>query len=60
MMLEWLSRRHGHPGLTAAAGRIEKAVADVLGDGKVLPVDQGGSATTQEVGDAIAARLASE
>ena len=36
---------------------IERAVADVLGVGKTLPVDQGVSATTQEVGQAIVERL---
>jgi 3-isopropylmalate dehydrogenase len=55
MMLDWLGRRHAHADLTAAATRIEAAVAEVLGHGKTVPVDQGGSATTQEVGDAIAA-----
>ena len=54
MMLDWLGTRHRLPGLTDAAARIERAVSDVLGNGRVLPVDQGGSANTQEIGDAIA------
>jgi 3-isopropylmalate dehydrogenase len=54
MMLDWLGRRHAHPGLIAAGARIEAAVSTVLGEGKTLPVDQGGSATTQQMGDAIA------
>jgi 3-isopropylmalate dehydrogenase len=58
MMLEWLGRRHAHAGLTSAAACIETAVAAVLGDGKVLPVDQGGAATTREVGNAIAKNVA--
>jgi 3-isopropylmalate dehydrogenase len=57
MMLDWLGRRHGHPGMIAAADQIEHAVAEVLGEGKVRPVDQGGSATTSEVGEAIANSL---
>jgi 3-isopropylmalate dehydrogenase len=58
MMLDWLGRRHEQPALVAAARGIERAVAEVLGGGKVLPVDQGGSAGTAEIGDAIAASVA--
>ena len=54
MMLDWLGRRHAHRGLIDAAARIERAVAAVLGDAGTVPVDQGGSATTREIGDAIA------
>src|SRR5262249_31031509 len=54
MMLDWLGRRHGQPALIEAGRRIDKSVTQVLGEGKVLPVDQGGSATTAEVGTAIA------
>ncbi len=57
MMLDWLGQRHQHAGLIAAARRVERAVADVLGEGKTLPVDQGGSATTREVGEAVALRV---
>ncbi len=57
MLLDWLGRRHEHAGLIEAGRRIDSAVAEVLGAGKALPVDQGGSATTAEVGDAIAAAL---
>jgi 3-isopropylmalate dehydrogenase len=59
MMLDWLGRRQAQPPLVAAAERIEEAVRRVLAEGKVLPVDQGGSATTAEVGDAIVALLKS-
>jgi 3-isopropylmalate dehydrogenase len=58
MMLDWLGRRHAHPGMVGAAARIEAAVADGLGEGKALPVDQGGAASTSEVGDAIAREIA--
>jgi 3-isopropylmalate dehydrogenase len=57
MMLDWLGRRHDQPALVDAGRHIESAVADVLARGKTLPVDQGGSATTNEVGDSIAKRL---
>jgi 3-isopropylmalate dehydrogenase len=55
MLLDWLGRRHQHAGLIGAAQRVEQAVAEVLGEGKTRPVDQGGAATTREVGEAIAA-----
>jgi 3-isopropylmalate dehydrogenase len=54
LMLDWLGRRHAQEGLVTAAGRIERAVTEVLGEGKVLPVDQGGGGTTGEVGEAVA------
>jgi 3-isopropylmalate dehydrogenase len=57
MMLDWLGRKHQHAGLVGAAARIERAVDEVLGEGKLLPVDQGGAATTREVGEAIALRV---
>lgn len=57
MLLDWLGRRHDQAELTAAAGRIDRAVSAVLAEGRVLPVDQGGSATTVTVGDAIAAAV---
>jgi 3-isopropylmalate dehydrogenase len=58
MMLDWLGRRCHNDGMIEAARRIDAAVERVLGEGKTLPVDQGGSATTTAVGDAIAAALA--
>jgi 3-isopropylmalate dehydrogenase len=57
MMLDWLGRRHRNNDLVRGAGIVERAVADVLAEGKTLPVDQGGSATTQAVGQAIAERV---
>jgi isocitrate/isopropylmalate dehydrogenase len=46
MMLE-------HLGFDAAARRLERAVAEVYGEGKVLTPDQGGSAATTEFCDAV-------
>jgi 3-isopropylmalate dehydrogenase len=57
MMLEWLGQRHRHEGLRSAAERIELAVSQVLAERRTVPVDQGGGASTREVGDAVAARL---
>src|SRR5262249_23584515 len=57
MMLEWLGRRHGSPALIEAAGRLERAGAGVLGEGRAVRADQGGSAPTEQVGDAVAAAI---
>src|SRR5688572_8122924 len=57
MMLDWLGRRHGHPGLVEAAQRIDAAVTHVLAQGHALPVDQGGQATTAEIGAAVCAAV---
>jgi 3-isopropylmalate dehydrogenase len=54
MMLDWLGRRHGQGGLLGAAEGIEKAMTRVLSAGQAIPFDQGGAATTTEIGDAIA------
>jgi 3-isopropylmalate dehydrogenase len=57
MLLEWLGRRHDQSALGEAGGRVERAVARVLAEGKVLPADQGGTGATAEVGDAVAAAV---
>jgi len=50
MMLE-------HLGEHKAASIIEKAVAEILKEGKVRTEDLGGKSSTSEVGDAVAARV---
>jgi isocitrate/isopropylmalate dehydrogenase len=50
MMLDWL-------GETEAGARIEKAVAEVVAEGKVRTYDMGGAAKTLEMAEAIAAKL---
>jgi 3-isopropylmalate dehydrogenase len=50
MMLDWL-------GETEKAAALEQAVARVIKEGKVRTYDMGGSSTTLEMGEAIAARL---
>ena len=57
LMLDWLGQRHGQPALTAAGQRVETAVRRVLEEGRVLPVDQGGAATTAAVGAAVVGAL---
>ncbi len=53
MMLEWLGRTRRIPGLGRAARRIETAVRRVVKEGKVLPGDLGGQASTRQVGLAV-------
>ncbi len=50
MMLDWL-------GENEKAAAVEKAVASVIKEGKTRTYDMGGSSTTLEMGEAIAARL---
>jgi len=49
MMLDWL-------GETEKAQRIQQAVADILAEGRVRTYDLGGSASTLEMAEAIAAK----
>lgn len=51
MLLEWL-------GEEAAARRVEGAVRQVLREGRVRTPDLGGTATTSQVGDEVARRVA--
>jgi 3-isopropylmalate dehydrogenase len=50
MMLEWL-------GETGKAAALEQATAAVIQEGKVRTYDMGGSSTTLQMGEAIAAKL---
>jgi 3-isopropylmalate dehydrogenase len=58
MLLAWLGRKRDEPKATAAAQRVQGAVSRVIAEGKHLTRDLGGSASTQEMGDAIAAATA--
>jgi 3-isopropylmalate dehydrogenase len=57
MMLRWLSVEHGDAALATASGIIDDSVASVLGGGRILTADVGGKATTEQMGDAIAAAI---
>ena len=57
MLLAWLGRKHRSPRPIAAAELIQGAVTKVIADGKHLTRDLGGKASTQEMGDAIAAAV---
>jgi isopropylmalate/isohomocitrate dehydrogenase-like protein len=50
MMLDYLGEKE-------AAAKIEKAVLEVLRDGKVRTADLGGTSTTSQMGDAIASKV---
>ncbi len=50
MMLEWLGEKD-------KSARLEKAVAQVIAEGRVRTYDMGGSATTLEMGEEIARKL---
>jgi 3-isopropylmalate dehydrogenase len=50
MMLDWLGEK-------AMGETLEQAVAAVIAEGKVRTYDMGGSATTLEMGQAVAAKL---
>jgi 3-isopropylmalate dehydrogenase len=57
MLLAWLGRKHGEPKATAAAEQIQAAVKKVIADARHLTRDLGGTASTQQMGDAVAAAL---
>jgi len=50
MMLE-------HLGEEKAADRVERAVIEVLREGKIRTYDIGGKSSTSDVGDAVAAKI---
>ena len=55
MLLAWLGRRHNEPRAAEAAQRIQNAVTSLFQEARHLTRDLGGSASTQEMGDVIAA-----
>ncbi len=57
MLLAWLGRKRNEPKAAAAAQRIQSAVEKVVAEAKHLTADLGGKASTQEMGDAIAAAM---
>jgi 3-isopropylmalate dehydrogenase len=57
MLLAWLGRKHKEPKASAAADYMLKATGKVIAEAKHLTGDLGGKASTQEMGDAIAAAV---
>jgi isocitrate/isopropylmalate dehydrogenase len=54
MLLEWLGGHFDSLGLARAARRIDRAVERTISEGKWLTPDIGGTASTHEMGNAIA------
>ncbi|HTP53649.1 MAG TPA: isocitrate/isopropylmalate dehydrogenase family protein [Thermoplasmata archaeon] len=59
-MLRWLAERHADPRLARQAERLEHAVSATLAAGTARTYDQGGTATTSEAGDRVAAAVRGE
>ena len=57
MMFEHLGRTHSDAGMSKAARLVEGAVEGVIADGAPLTPDLGGTASTSEMGAAIAAAV---
>lgn len=57
LMLGWLGERDGDQTTLAAAARIEAAVAEVVLRGRPLTPDRAREASTEAVGDAVAAAI---
>jgi 3-isopropylmalate dehydrogenase len=57
MLMGWLGRKHREPKAVEAAAHMQAAVDKVINEGKTLTKDLGGSANTQQMGDAIAAAV---
>lgn len=57
LLLDWLAGRCSLPALLDAGRAVEQAVGAVLMDGAVATPDLGGTATTEELAQAVLARL---
>jgi len=57
MLLAWLGRKHGEPKAIAAADKMQTALDRIVTEAKHVTRDIGGKASTQEMGDAIAAAV---
>ena len=57
MLLAWLGRKHKEPKAVAAAEFMQAAIDTVVTEAKTLTPDLGGKASTQQMGDAIAAAV---
>jgi 3-isopropylmalate dehydrogenase len=57
MLLEWLGRTRNEPKAAEAARRVDAAVDKVIREAKSLTADLGGTASTTQMGDAIAAAV---
>ena len=60
LMMYWLGRKNNDDELAQIGSLIDDSVADHLRDGKGLTYDLGGTASCSDVGEGIAARLATK
>jgi 3-isopropylmalate dehydrogenase len=58
MLLGWLGRKRDEPKAVAASQLIAAAVEEIITEGRHLTRDLGGSASTQQMGDAVASAVA--
>ncbi len=56
-MLRWLGGRNADAPLVRQADRLERAIASVLRDGRARTYDQGGTVSTTDAGDRVAAAV---
>ncbi|MHA1300368.1 MAG: isocitrate/isopropylmalate dehydrogenase family protein [Candidatus Helarchaeota archaeon] len=57
MMLDWLAMKTDDNNMEIAGKQIERAIQEILKEGKIRTYDLGGNSKTSEVGDAIAERI---
>lgn len=57
MLLEWLGHHHRQPQAVIAAKMMDRAMTEVIAQGEKLTTDLGGTASTGEMGDAVARAL---
>jgi 3-isopropylmalate dehydrogenase len=57
MLLAWLGRKHKEPKATAAADKMLAAVDKIVTEAKYVTKDLGGNASTQAMGEVIAAAV---
>lgn len=57
MLLAWLGHKHAEPRAVRAAQLIESATEQLIRERKALTADLGGTATTVQMGDAVAAAI---
>ena len=57
MMLDWLAQQHDVPACAEAASLIDSAVTKGFADNAIRPSEFGGDTSTQEIGEAVIARM---
>ncbi len=57
MLFDWLATRHAQPRAAEAARLVDRAMEETLARARHLTPDLGGSASTSQMGDAVAAAI---